>query len=130
MNFITSNYSKIRASSNTTPHSSRRKKETMMMMMMWVKTNSGRPAAFDDVLLIRTDTVVMNQKIDKCESCNNIYSHRQSLWRHHQQNCTSSCMLFKKKKGSEMPNQHVQMKCKVCKKWMRKDNLKLSLIHI
>ena len=26
-----------------------------------------------------------------------------------------------------MPNQHVEMKCKVCKKWMRKDNLKIHL---
>ena len=69
---------------------------------------------------------VMNQKINKCEeSCNNIYSSRQSLWKH-KQNCTS-CMLFEKKKRSEMPNQHVQMKCRVCKKWMRKDNLKIHL---
>ena len=27
-------------------------------------------------------------KINKCDSCNNVYSHRQSLWRH-RQNCNN-----------------------------------------
>ena len=31
-------------------------------------------------------------KINKCDSCNNVYSHRQSLWRH-RQNCNNNNFL-------------------------------------
>ena len=33
-------------------------------------------------------------KINKCDSCNNIYSHRQSLWRH-KQNCNNDSTTTK-----------------------------------
>ena len=38
--------------------------------------------------------------------------------------------MFKKKGSYKMPNQHKQIQCEVCKKWMRKDNLRShSNIH-
>ena len=45
----------------------------------------------------------MNQ-INKCESCNNVYSHRQSLWRH-KQNCNNKRIRADNASKSINPNQ-------------------------